>query len=55
MKLSDCRKCKFYDGEIDGNTVRCRFWNTVDYRLIVPCKSGEALVIVCPSDSMASV
>lgn len=54
MKLSECRQCRFYDGEIDDNTVRCRFWNTVDYRLIVTVRNEEALVIVCPSDSMTS-
>ncbi len=54
MKLSDCRQCRFYDDEIDADTVRCNFWNTVDYRLIVTGKNGEAQMIVCPSDSMAS-
>lgn len=54
MKLADCRQCRYYNGEIDGNTVCCSFWNTVDYRLIVTAENGESLVVVCPSDSMSA-
>lgn len=50
MTLDECRKCQYhFRAELDN--VICRQGGEFDYRVVSRSSGGEAVVVMCPSET----